>query len=128
MRDEAGSVIRRLIDALSRNAPATEVQVLREALPEVYGRRHERAQQRLDPGAVRGENTSNAVDLDRIPDANQQVLHDAGFEWMPYSRVYYHRAIRALIPYEELIAAEAHDLTWLRERIAQALADDRRTS
>ena len=100
--------MRRLIDALSRNAPASEVQPLRDALPEVY-------QQQNVPAELRQLQYAQ----DSIPAAYREALEEAGFTWMPAPRVYYHLATRAMIPFEELIECDA---AWLHERITQALA------
>ena len=99
--------MRRLVDALGRNAPTSEVQPLRDALPEVY-------QQQDVPAVPRQLQYAQ----DSIPAACRDMLEAAGFEWMPAPRVYYHRATRAMIAFEELSDC---DVAQLRERVAQTL-------
>ena len=86
----------------------------RDALPEVYQQQDVPAEP-----CPRGPQPQ-----DDISPACRDVLEAAGFTWMPAPRVYYHLATRAMIPFEELTECDA---TWLRERIAQALAGLDRT-
>ena len=69
-------MIRRLIDALSRNAPASEIQPLRDALPEVYRQQN-----------VKAESSTRAPQDGQgdIPAVCRETLEAAGFEWMPAS-------------------------------------------
>src|SRR5262245_37731802 len=110
--------MRRLIDALGRNAPAGDIQPLRDALPEVYGESEDGGTlDSVRPPVGRHPDPM----LARIPPKFREALEAAGLEWIPAAQVYYHRDSRGMVSYEELTAGTL-DLPRLRQRIAQAVS------